>query len=191
MLRMARPTAILLLLAGAAQADTLTQGPYTTNAAVQPITVSLAVPRFAGGMQQLRRVAVQVSESSSYSASVSVPLGSPPTPVSISYTSTLMLSAEGVPLLAAAGATWSGIATTGFNNNIGFTSGSALANSAQETRARSRLQGLAGSGDASFGLQLTGTASCSAACNVSALSSLVTAVTYEFAPDGLFYDTFD
>ena len=39
MLRMARPTAILLLLAGAAQADTLTQGPYTTNAAVQPIAV--------------------------------------------------------------------------------------------------------------------------------------------------------
>ena len=73
MLRRARPTAILLLLAGAAQADTLTQGPYTTNAAVQPITVSLAVPRFAGGMQQLRRVAVQVGESSSYSASVSVP----------------------------------------------------------------------------------------------------------------------
>ena len=83
------------------------------------------------------------------------------------------------------------VPTTSFNNNIGFTSGSALANGAQETRARSRLQSLAGSGDASFGLQLAGTASCSAACNVGALSSLATAVTYEFSPDGLFYDTFD
>jgi len=191
MLRIARCTSILLLLAGAAQADTLTQGPYTTGTAAQPIAVSLAVPRFAGGMQQLRRVAVQVGESSSYSASVSVPPGSPPTAVSISYTSTLSLSADGLPLLAAAGAFWNGIATTGFNNNTGFTSGSGLANSAQETRARSRLQGLAGSGEASVGLQLAGTAACSAACNVGALSSLVTTVTYEFAPDGLFYDTFD
>lgn len=185
--------ALVPWLAATAHADTAVNGPYSTVGSL-PLQASVAVPRFAGGMEQLRGVAYRVDENASYTAFVNLPQpplpGMPPSPVSVSYMETLALSLDGNVASIGPAASWSTVVVPDLTGT-GSATGTSSALVAGGRRARSTLQAFVGSGDVAVGLDLSGASACSASCNVSAFSSLATTVTYEFAPDGLFFDTFD